>query len=85
MELTSYCTIGEAAKELGLATSSIRRMIHEETLSARNATTEELVVLLSTGRIKGVPGTGVKLIERHEVERAKGRNQKPGNPHFAHR
>lgn len=84
--LVNYCTISEAARELGLAASSIRRMIHEEKLiTARAATAEELAVLLATGRIKGVPGTGIVLIERHEVESAKGRNQKPGNPNFAHR
>lgn len=60
-------TIKQAAEALGLAESSIRRIVTQGQLSSRQATQAELGALLADGRIVGVPGTGVRLIPRQTV------------------
>lgn len=76
-----YMTVEEAANELELAPSSIRRMIAEERLPARSATPAECAALLAAGRLHGVPGTGVRLIHQNAVAQAKLR-PKRGRPHY---
>jgi hypothetical protein len=76
---SSYLTIEEAAKELELAASSIRRMIAEDRLPAKTASPNECAALLTSGRIKGVPGTGVRLIREKDLSDAKLR-PKRGRP-----
>jgi hypothetical protein len=79
--LTLYLTIEEAANELELVPSSVRRMIAEERLPAQSATPDECAALLAAGRIHGVPGTGVRLIHQNAVAQAKLR-PKRGRPHY---
>jgi hypothetical protein len=79
--LTLYMTVEEAASELELAPSSIRRMIAEERLPARQASPDECAVLLAAGRLHGVPGTGIRLIHYNAVAQAKLR-PKRGRPHY---
>lgn len=73
-------TIKEAAEALGLAESSIRRMVAEEHLPSRQATQAELGALLADVRIAGVPGRGVRLIPRQAVLEAMARPKQRGRP-----
>jgi hypothetical protein len=75
-DLSQYMTVEKAAKELDLAPSSIRRMILEGSLESRPATTHEQAVLLEQGRIKGVPGRGVRLVRRDSVAQATNRRKR---------
>ena len=79
--LALYLTVGEAAGELELSPSSIRRMVTEERLLSRPATPDECATLLATGRIQGVPGTGVRLIHQNAIAQAKLR-PKRGRPQY---
>lgn len=73
-------TMKEAAEALGLAESSIRRMVVEGQLSSRQATSEEVGSLFAHKRIAGVPGRGVvRLISRQAVLEAMAR-PKAGRP-----
>lgn len=72
-------TMKEAAEALGLAESSVRRMVTQGQLSSRQATQAELGALLAQKRIAGVPGTGVRLIPRQAVLEAMAR-PKRGRP-----
>ena len=74
--LLHFVTIREAADELELEESSIRRMIAEERLPARYADHEQIAILLQENRIKGVPGTGVRLIHRDDLAQAKQRRKR---------
>jgi hypothetical protein len=77
--LAGYYTLKEAAEQLALTESSVRRMIGERTLQARFADANELAHLLATKRIAGVPGTGVRLIPGQAITAARSR-RKPGRP-----
>lgn len=77
--LLNFLTIREAASELELEESSIRRMIADEVIPASYADHEQIAALLQEQRIKGVPGTGVRLIHRDDLAKAKQR-RKRGRP-----
>jgi len=77
--LAGYFTLKEAAAQLALTESSVRRMIGESTLPARFADAHEIAQLLATKRIAGVPGTGVRLIHQQAITAARSR-RKPGRP-----
>lgn len=79
--LTLYMTIDEAADELDLTPSSIRRMVAAKSLPSRTATRDECAALLAVGRIHGVPGTGVRLLHQNAVAEAKQR-PKRGRPKY---
>ena len=80
-----YSTIEEAAAELELSISSVRRMISDDDLAkrlpSRMATEAECAKLFSAvpSRIKGIPGTGIRLIHQDTIAAAKKR-QKRGRP-----
>ncbi len=75
--LSDYVTIKEAAQALGLEMSSIRRMVGEGLFISRSATFAEQAMLLQEKRIKGVPGTGIRLLSRHSVASVKSRRKPP--------
>jgi len=83
--LALYMTIEEAAAELGLTKRTVRRMIsdteHPDHILSRMATQEECLALFLAvpPRIKGIPGTGVRLIHQNAVAKAKKR-KKRGRP-----
>ena len=84
-DLALYMTMGEAAAELELSPSSVRRMVSDEShpdhIPSRIATPNECMELFLEvpQRIKGVPGTGIRLIHQDAVAKAKKR-QKKGRP-----
>jgi hypothetical protein len=84
-DLVFYMTIGEAADELELSLSSVRRMVsdstHPDHIPSRIATHDECMQLFlgEPQRIKGVPGTGIRLIHQDAVAKAKIRKKK-GRP-----
>ncbi|GCE50139.1 hypothetical protein EI42_01876 [Thermosporothrix hazakensis] len=77
--LTQWCTIYEAAHKLQLAASSIRRMISERQLPARFATPDEIALLLHSGRIHGVPGTGIRLIHQDTLSQIQAKRLRLSN------
>ena len=78
--LVHFLTLREAANELELDESSIRRMISGEQIEAQFADEEQIALLLKQKRIKGVPGTGVRLLHRDTVARAKQRPKRGRQP-----
>ncbi len=78
--LVHFLTIREAANELELDESSIRRMISDGHIEARFADEEQIALLLKQKRIKGVPGTGVRLLHRNAVAQAKQRPKRGRQP-----
>ncbi len=75
-DFSHMLTVEEAAQELKLAPSSIRRMISEGELDSRSATPHEQGVLLAQHRIRGVPGKGIRLIWQSSVEKATHRRKR---------
>ncbi len=65
--LADMSVISEAATLLGLKTGRIHAMIEQGKLPSRFATLEETAQLLASGRIKGVPGTGIRLVPDYAI------------------
>ncbi|GCE08886.1 hypothetical protein [Dictyobacter aurantiacus] len=74
--LNDMCVVQEAAQLLGVKTSRIHAMIEDETLPSRLASMEEIAQLLFSKRIKGVPGSGIRLIPQSAVAAAVGRRKR---------
>ncbi|GCE23317.1 hypothetical protein [Dictyobacter kobayashii] len=74
--LSDVCVVQEAATLLGVKTNRIHAMIEDGTLPSRLATVEETAQLLSSQRIKGVPGSGIRLIPQLAVAAAVGRRKR---------
>lgn len=68
--------VAEAASLLGVKTGRVHAMIEEGSLPSRFATLDEVALLLATGRIKGVPGSGIRLVPKYAVEMAKSRRKR---------
>src|SRR5213082_1060012 len=68
--------VAEAAPLLGVKTGRVHAMIEQGSLPSRFATLEEVATLLATGRIKGVPGSGIRLVPKYAVEMAKSRRKR---------
>ena len=68
--------VSEAATLLGVKTNRIHAMIDDQSLPSRFATREEIAQLLVTGRIKGVPGSGIRLIPHYAVALARDRKKR---------
>lgn len=78
--------VAEAAVLLGVKPGRVHALIESGALPSRFATRDEIAQLLSLGRVRGVPGTGIRLVPRYAVETAqhrpgrgwrKGRSRKP--------
>lgn len=78
--------VSEAAVLLGVKAGRVHALIESGALPSRFATREEVAQLLNFGRVRGVPGTGIRLVPRYAVEAAqhrpgrgwrKGRSRKP--------
>jgi hypothetical protein len=74
--LDEMWVVVEAAALLGVKTGRVHALIEEGSLPSRFASLEEIGILLATGRIKGVPGSGIRLIPKYAVESAKGRRKR---------
>ena len=74
--LDEMLVVIEAATLLGVKTGRIHAMIENGSLPSRFATLEETVTLLASGRIKGVPGTGIRLIPKYAIAIAMGRRKR---------
>ncbi|GHO86410.1 hypothetical protein [Dictyobacter formicarum] len=74
--LSSMCVVQEAARLLGVKTNRVHAMIEDEMLPSRLASVEEIAQLLSSKRIKGVPGSGIRLIPQSAVAAAVGRRKR---------
>ncbi|GHO46448.1 hypothetical protein [Ktedonospora formicarum] len=75
--------VAEAAILLGVKTGRIHAMIEVGVLPSRFATRPEIAQLLTTGRVKGVPGSGIRLVPRFAVNMAQnrsGRGWRKGRP-----
>ena len=73
--LENMWVVTEAAVLLGVKGGRIHAMIEQGNLPSRFATLEETALLLASGRIKGVPGSGIRLIPKYAVEMAKSRRK----------
>lgn len=78
--------VSEAAVLLGVKAGRVHALIESDALPSRFATRDEIAYLLTQGRVRGVPGTGIRLVPRYAVEVAqhrpgrgwrKGRSRKP--------
>lgn len=81
--LEGMIVVAEAATLLGVKTGRIHAMIDNGSLPSRFATREEIAILLTTGRIRGVPGSGIRLVSRNAVNAARhrpGRGWRKGRP-----
>lgn len=76
-QLEEMFVIAEVAALLGIKTGRVHQMIEHDELVSRFATLQEISVLLATGRIKGVPGSGIRLVPRYAAFAAQGR-RRPG-------
>ena len=65
--LEEMFVVGEIAPLLGVKTNRVYAMIEEGSLPSRMATREEAAWLLVEGRIKGVPGSGIRLIPKEAL------------------
>ena len=74
--LEEMWVVAEAASLLGVKTGRVHAMIEQGSLPSRFATLDEIAILLATGRIKGVPGSGIRLVPRYAVESAKSRRKR---------
>jgi hypothetical protein len=74
--LAEMYVISEVATLLGVKTKRIHAMIDEQRLPSRFATLEEIAELVVTGRIKGVPGSGIRLVPHFAVTVARGRRKR---------
>jgi hypothetical protein len=74
--LEDMWVVAEAASLLGIKTGRVHAMIEQGSLPSRFATLNEIALLLATGRIKGVPGSGIRLIPKYAIEAAKSRRKR---------
>ena len=74
--LENMWVVAEAASLLGVKTGRVHAMIEQGSLPSRFATLDEVALLLATGRIKGVPGSGIRLVPKYAVEMAKSRRKR---------
>lgn len=74
--LENMWVVAEAASLLGVKTGRVHAMIEQGSLPSRFATLDEIALLLATGRIKGVPGSGIRLVPKYAVEMAKSRRKR---------
>lgn len=78
--MTNLLTTQEVADRLGITRAAVLQLLKSKRnlLPSRMATSEEMIDLLNSGRIKGVPPTGVRVIEEVDLEAVKER--KVGRP-----
>ena len=74
--LEEMWVVAEVAPLLEVKTGRVHAMIEEGSLPSRFATLNEIATLLATGRIKGVPGSGIRLVPKYAVEVAKSRRKR---------
>jgi len=74
--LAEMYVVSEVATLLGVKTSRIHAMIEEQSMPSRFATREEIAELVVTGRIKGVPGSGIRLVPHYAVGIARERKKR---------
>ena len=74
--LEEMYVVSEAATLLSVKTNRIHAMIDDQSLPSRFATREEIAHLIATGRIKGVPGSGIRLIPHYAVALAVNRKKR---------
>lgn len=56
-------TTHEAADRLGMTARSVARLIRQGRIAGRAATPAEVAALYAAGRIRGIPPTGIVLID----------------------
>lgn len=78
--MANLLTTQEVADQLGITRAAVLQLLKRtrNPLPSRMATSEEMIDLLNSGRIKGVPPTGVRVIEESDIEIVKER--KAGRP-----
>ncbi len=74
--LAEMYVVSEAATLLGVKTNRIHAMIDEQSLPSRFATREEIAELVIASRIKGVPGSGIRLVPRYAIALADERKKR---------
>ena len=74
--LEEMYVVSEAATLLGVKTNRIHAMIDDQSLPSRFATRVEIAQLVIAGRIKGVPGSGIRLIPHLAVAIASSRRKR---------
>ena len=74
--LEEMYVVSETATLLGVKTNRIHAMIDDQSLPSRFANREEIAQLIATGRIKGVPGSGIRLIPHYAVALAINRKKR---------
>ncbi|GAC1508190.1 MAG: hypothetical protein NVS2B12_23480 [Ktedonobacteraceae bacterium] len=74
--LEEMYVVSEVATLLNVKTNRIHAMIDDQSLPSRFATREEIAQLLLTGRIKGVPGSGIRLIPHYAAQIAQARKKR---------
>ncbi|GCE14459.1 hypothetical protein [Tengunoibacter tsumagoiensis] len=68
--------VSEVATFLGVKPGRIHAMIEDGSLLSRYATLQETAQLLASGRIKGVPGSGIRLIPHYAAALAADRRKR---------
>ena len=85
-QLEQMYVVSEVAALLGIKTGRVHQMIDRDELVSRFATLAEIGLLLAVGRIKGVPGSGIRLVPRYAALAAlerRGRGWKKGRSRSA--
>lgn len=75
-DLDEMFVVKEIAPLLGVKTSRVHAMIEDGSLPSRVATREEAARLLIAERVKGVPGSGIRLIPRRALNGALARRKR---------